>query len=1841
MADNKQQQHREKLKQTPKKGVAEALSAKKTQEDLREYSKAGEMMATNENLEAADKIRTLKGSDRLPPPSSIETDPNAARHWDKITVFSMAMGGIIAKLKKKGVSVERFRKSPHLLRSAVRIHGIQSQLTIPERVAIENLDSILGEPGETSHFLLQEGTWGDIVDEGEAAVSSLARVKNFVRKHPAGTVGIVLAGAAGLYIFGSVFKGLWGKIRGKGKEKGGESNRSWFKKEVLIPVGLFLFGLLMGKNALKKLMGDMSLKDLIGLRKKGGMLPDKAREELEKRIAQLEKAQTLAKDTAGKAKGAIVAGAGTVKDAMSGAADAVKEEVENEQTQRIAAEKLFVNIFFYHKEFKDIKGDLEWAIVNMYSKKLSKLKEVYSKYKNEKEIPHSALGVRQGKVSKKHLFLLVGKILEVQKQLKLKDSENVESLFTKMIKDPVFKMHNTIHSDVLDKLKDGDIDDAIVALGTSGLGDKILGKRDSFLDKMDENLNLTEGLNDKQKKAFRKLQIMLFASGKRMDGNAKSTIKAILARKNIDDVDSVVIERAEQFFDTIKNKTKDLLPHIKTRFQIKKLGGVPIKNHLAEGLTLDNIKFSNALQLVVISDGINWSSNDKNTVHWMKDLVLLNAIIRSLPNNMRNEYLTVLTKAIATSETMNINIPGLESLMPYLNKLKEFIVNKSVEKGHGIIQGAAYLRDTKPSEAENFAQLAKESPFMSFGDEAVGGTIEVGTDALAAIVSILGVTPEQLGGTKTAEELLHLLSHKISLREDGSSMMYDLNNPTSVVVNIGWKYFVLKPKGIISEALKSVSDGDFGGAAKVWAVGSAPFVTLGILKGGIWDRSIHTLTRWGRGKAILKGAVKGFMYPAYAPYLVAKTGLRATKGIATVAIATKEYARRPFMYGGEVARWGVDKIRLRKVFYPGQNIQTMMNNGDLFSRYLKDAPRAGLSIKEKWDLFKTDKLSILKRLGGNFNENMALKYAGRFAKRYNDFFLFGKDGGRLLADKITTQSISEVQAAYNRMNNFMKSYGAGAYDDMFKQIAELVKKGDKGGKLIGDIETLLKGQTGMGCLLDSEATALAKQFKTEEDFTRFLTRMGDGKKYMEARRAGLLSKLFKPSSIDDVLKSAGNDLTKAQKKVADSISKLEEARRTGKGIKSAEKALEKAKKVEDAIKNKITDLEVKKGFASTAETSHALDKAGDVLKSARSDLKGIEKKVTDTSTKLKKARKTGKGIEKAEEAFNNARKAQIDLRISISQLKRIQNIEKQIEEAKQAGKATKTIRKFLANLKKAKDAAATSLDTAQESARAIQHVGKLAKFGRFMGRAVPLAFAAVSVYEAGTSAYEAFTTDVEGRAAISGGRAAMWTANAAADVAAVAVGVGAKGAAGVAGRLWIPLIPVTYAGTEIFNTIYEGTLTTSEWAQKYSYDELVHQWFTTCNSVSLGDAWVTGFSSFASLEHDKEVDKSMAEKLNSAHKVYKYMVTAQKNPGVMSILGSSEPSKSKSSKVEAEIDKTYTKYHEYYFRHNSIERIHNYGSAQQYVAEAQLFDEIMQMRDTEKARGRTALMMGNENLLSDRFEITGTASEPKAKKMFLPTVLVKKYKESMIKDMKKNMLPEAFANMESMETPYLLRLCVQIYNKMADTSKFEDDRELAQNLTNSLLGIKNFLTYKRGINFSIAIRKYDFSKPEMSLEEIVKHLENFSIANSPSYKNFEKKIADPSPGVHAVYRLAQYFGYGGNAKEKDIKQYLNSDSASYHGVYWDGDEWTVRERGFELDDEVGPNLNKSTVGEMVKLLRENPDNILEHRHDTVFVDSYDYTSQVTKMANILENGYEEGVRKYESVPREMYADIVA
>lgn len=874
-----------------------------------------------------------------------------------------------------------------------------------------------------------------------------------------------------------------------------------------------------------------------------------------------------------------------------------------------------------------------------------------------------------------------------------------------------------------------------------------------------------------------------------------------------------------------------------------------------------------------------------------------------------------------------------------------------------------------------------------------------------------------------------------------------------------------------------------------------------------------------------------------------------------------------------------------------------------------------LKRSEVWNKFSGKQLHFLNRLGDN--PTLANKFAG-MAEVMNKADLTTESGrGRLVQQKLfqdilikNTKSIKH-ELVFNHPEKF--------------------------GILF---ENTSSGKNALDRFLAIDEQILSK-IKKDGALSKFVQHFDDYAKN-EQKIVGMVAEYEKKLGI---FGSASRQLSRMKGSAATAITAkgVDIQATAGKGVeKIKETASKGAEKIKTSSANRIKALssrfkapEVKLAQGAQIIETGNID---DAIKNAMADLHNITKRIKHAETDVRLAKMSGRGVGKvrfntknavlkAEEVLKNAKEAEASVGKHLADLKEV----KKLEESLKSGISKRAASVLMSKINSARGIAGESLQTAVQSSQRIGQVSKLAHGLKFAGQGVAVVGAGLSVWTAGSSAYEAFTTDVEGRSGIAAGRAAIWGTAAIADIGATAAMLGARGASAVVGRAALPLIPLTFAGEKVFETLYEGTFTEAEWAQAHSYDEIIHQWYSSTNSTSLGDAWVTGFGI-------ESVNESMNEKVKTLRKMYKILVVAEKNPEILQIIATEKPSDAKDKKIQDLIDKSYNKYHEYYFQHERPDLIQNYESARKYVVKAQLFDDMMQGREQALASGIKEMRIEGVNLLDPKYEITGNARNPVAKNFFKPNLILNKYKESALA-FNREAAPHLEGNFENMETSYLLRLYVQMNIAGTSNPEIERDMESKAVLGRHMALIRNYLTMKREVNLNIALFNPEFYEPKMSLNEIAEHLEGFTIKDSPIYKDYENKKFDRSPAVYAMYKLAELFGYHGDVKETNLKIYFNENAASYHGVYWSGSSWYVQERGWEVDDKVGTELNKQTVDKMVALMKENPDDIIEHRHDSIFADSYDYTSQVQRMARTLENGYKTGVIKYQSAPEEQKIEI--
>ena len=648
--------------------------------------------------------------------------------------------------------------------------------------------------------------------------------------------------------------------------------------------------------------------------------------------------------------------------------------------------------------------------------------------------------------------------------------------------------------------------------------------------------------------------------------------------------------------------------------------------------------------------------------------------------------------------------------------------------------------------------------------------------------------------------------------------------------------------------------------------------------------------------------------------------------------------------------------------------------------------------------------------------------------------------------------------------------------------------------------------------------------------------------------------------------------------------------------------------------------------AAVRETTSIITHSDDLLKTTKTSLAEVGKEVQSARKNLEHAQKTNKGINEARQILDKTEEAERRLKNLINNLESLQTTKKALEGVKEGSKEASHLAR---QLKRAKEISEEALMSALKATEEIGQASRLGKvwsklkwLGKWGGRAGAAYGVGYSGYEVVTSVHEAFTTDIEGRASIKAANAAMWAVNGTVDTA-FALSLFSKGGPWMtkwAGRVWAPVAAGVYIGDKMLKTMEEETLTEGEWAQKYQYDQLIHEWFTTYKHVSVGDAYLT-------LLGVETIDESLEAKKKNMHKIFQVLIAEQnENLDVLGALGKQESR----HKIEELIAKNFTKYHEYYFQEGLMGQLQNHRAAQRFIVEAETFNKIMQERDKLKRQGVKEFRIGSYNLMEDRYYVR--EGSPQVDRYFSPQDVVAEYQKQIMIPIEKN--PTLKENLENMETAYLLRLYIQAGKILQEwkNGEREMDRETIQEIKGNMSMIRVYLTAKRKVIFNMAILKnQQFLQPPMSSEELFSCFRDLNVKNAPLHQEFVEQNFDKKPGVRALYRLAEYFGYTGLQTEEALRIFFSEEKANYQGVYWDGSQWYVQEAGDEFDENMGTELNHKTVSKMITELFQNPNNILESRHESWFVPSehtFNFGHQVRAMAEILQEGYNEGTELY-------------
>ncbi|MDF2379090.1 MAG: hypothetical protein P1V18_02615 [Candidatus Gracilibacteria bacterium] len=445
-------------------------------------------------------------------------------------------------------------------------------------------------------------------------------------------------------------------------------------------------------------------------------------------------------------------------------------------------------------------------------------------------------------------------------------------------------------------------------------------------------------------------------------------------------------------------------------------------------------------------------------------------------------------------------------------------------------------------------------------------------------------------------------------------------------------------------------------------------------------------------------------------------------------------------------------------------------------------------------------------------------------------------------------------------------------------------------------------------------------------------------------------------------------------------------------------------------------------------------------------------------------------------------------------------------------------------------------------------------------------------YESGKSYYNGDTD----RGNITLGKGVMWGANAAVDGAATyglysTVILGAEaGTATAVGTAALPLIVATSVGANVIDSMYERTVQAEEWYKKGDRNKLIHEWVTTsAYSDTAGDR-LRIFST------EKQIQK---ERLNTSEKIMLSLLSKEE------MLLEPDPIKQlKMSKRYSPPNKYRLHFLKLFFE--SYPPSHR-GVAERALQYSMMYQELMETRDKIKVSGHR-YMLGNINVMDEKYD------DPDFDAASELISALEKHRLSMVPDTLKN-------NFDQFSDEYLMELYCsgKFYTNCMQGEVGDDQLQLNVSLRNYLVHTRELRT---DVEYAmwLARARNKIGRDKGRYQEMLKNgkTQMDKFLNSPE-QEFEKDIHPSNIYVNAVYRLAQYFGYHGEATEEAMKTFFSEEKRGMYGLYWDGDEWSMNDSE-GLDEDMGDKLDQKTLLNIQYEFTSSWDDNFDSRNDSIW-----------------------------------------
>lgn len=352
---------------------------------------------------------------------------------------------------------------------------------------------------------------------------------------------------------------------------------------------------------------------------------------------------------------------------------------------------------------------------------------------------------------------------------------------------------------------------------------------------------------------------------------------------------------------------------------------------------------------------------------------------------------------------------------------------------------------------------------------------------------------------------------------------------------------------------------------------------------------------------------------------------------------------------------------------------------------------------------------------------------------------------------------------------------------------------------------------------------------------------------------------------------------------------------------------------------------------------------------------------------------------------------------------------------------------------------------------------------------------------------------------------------------------------------------------------------------------LIHDWYTTGEDTGAGEAYSSVFTTHT-------IENYMDERVNTRLKLVEAI-------------------------IKLETGNRSTSYNGYRVRYieskTSRFNVKDFMKAEKVLEESRIFADIMENRDQVFTRTYEDGTQETINLRDTKYDLENIQIAD----VIAVSSAAKQQNNNEIKQLLGDALFNRITNRETgLDKNYLNYAISVMMSYICEVQDEHPDRELSEadiKIQRTAEALRKYLEFE-GYRFT----------PNMSLSDPRTHMEDvnkviFDESISAEEVTERMGFTPRSKGVAGLYVYASALGYKGSPNIGGLQSFFTEAKKDRFGIYWRPDtslpgngEWVVNEEGMESDNEAGSNPDVAVL-EMIRIIREEPDNILTSRFDYI------------------------------------------